>query len=73
MSVFICPTEFQVKLGPGFFPFTAGENVSPYLPERVFLLREELKVLVCELHWGQSLQFQGGPALHEVGQVHKGI
>lgn len=46
---------------------------APYLPERVSLLREELKVLVGQLHGGQGLQFQVGPALHELGQVHKGV
>jgi hypothetical protein len=44
-----------------------------YLPERVFLLREELEVFVGQLHWRQGLQFQVGPAVHKVGQVHKGV
>lgn len=54
-------------------PSNPRKNVNCYLPERVFLVREELEVLVSQLHWRQSLQLQVGPAMHKVGQVHKGV
>lgn len=54
-------------------PSPQGQKVQCHLPERVPLLREQLEVLVGQLCWGQSLQSQVGPALHEVGQVHKGV
>lgn len=37
------------------------------------MIRKELKIFVSQLHWRQSLKSQVGPALHEVGQIHKGI
>lgn len=44
-----------------------------HLPEGVFLVRKQLEVLVGQLHRGQRLQAQVGPAPHEVGQVDKGV
>lgn len=46
---------------------------SPYLPEWVFLLREELKILVSQLNGTQGLQLQVCPALNKAGQIDKRV
>ena len=51
MPAIVVPAEFPTSIQrsqiASFFSFTPGENVQCYLPERIFLLREEVKVLVC--------------------------
>lgn len=44
-----------------------------YLPKRVCLLREELEVLLSQLHRGQRLQLQVCGALDKAGEVGKGV
>lgn len=44
-----------------------------HLPERVFLLGEDLEVLLGQLHWGQRLQPEVGPGVQEAHQVLEGI
>lgn len=50
-----------------------GPNPLTHLPERVLLLRENLEVLLGQLHRGQCLQPEAGPGMQEAHQVLEGV
>ena len=50
------------------------QTISPtHLPERVLLLREDLEVLLGQLHRGKRLQPKVGPGVQEAHQVLEGV
>jgi len=64
-----CPQNHRKVEHLLFPPFEA----QGYLPQRVFLLGEDLEVFLCQLHGRQRLQLQVGPGVEEADQVLEGV
>lgn len=50
-----------------------GPYLLTHLPEWIFLLRENLEVLLGQLHRRQCLQPEAGPGMQEAHQVLEGV
>ena len=72
-SLSLCLQRRPVGGGPSL-PAMRYQAARPnHLPERVLLLREDLEVLLGQLHRGQRLQPEVGPGVQEARQVLEGV